>query len=188
VHAFVGAVFLGTSWVNALMLYPQSHPPDVELRESVDGTGGERDAVVRTDGQWKSEVAECALEDGSSALAPGVWESFAGQQVSGMLVADGQGEAPYTVLGMELAFEVGGPEVIWGGCAERHDTGMQVFSPSSLFFDQALPGEEISHSADGGPGVQGNVGVSGCEPVEQFLGSPIRVLPPSCADQFSQFW
>lgn len=45
VHAFVSAVLLGRRRPNALMLDAEAHPPDVELREAMDPTGGEGDPL-----------------------------------------------------------------------------------------------------------------------------------------------
>ena len=47
----VGTVLLRPSGMNALVLNTESHPPYFEIRESVNGLGGEGDAVIGTDRQ-----------------------------------------------------------------------------------------------------------------------------------------
>ena len=48
-HAFMRPVLLGTPRLNALMLNPQAHPPDVELGEAMQAPAGERHPVVGPD-------------------------------------------------------------------------------------------------------------------------------------------
>jgi hypothetical protein len=70
-HPFVGAVLLGTSGQDPLMLDAQPHPPHVELREAVDAGGGERHAIVGANGARQPVLAKEAIEDGADALALG---------------------------------------------------------------------------------------------------------------------
>ncbi|MCA1604357.1 MAG: hypothetical protein LC775_02490 [Acidobacteria bacterium] len=45
-HPLVRAVLLRPSGVNALMLNAEAHPPDIEIREAMDGLSREGHAVV----------------------------------------------------------------------------------------------------------------------------------------------
>ena len=63
-HALVCAVLLRLAWVNALMRDAQAHPPDVQVREAMNGLRGERHAIVGADSPRQSELPERALEDG----------------------------------------------------------------------------------------------------------------------------
>ena len=100
--------------MNALMLDAEPHPPDVELREAMDATRGEGDAVVRAHRARQAELPEGPLEDRAGAPALDVWQSLAGEEIAGMLIPDREGVAPHAVAGRELAFEIGGPEIVRG--------------------------------------------------------------------------
>ena len=80
----------------------------------MDATRGERASIVGADRPWQAKITEGAFEDGSGTEAPGIGQSLAGEEIAGMLIADGQGEAPDAVAGGELAFEVGGPQIVGG--------------------------------------------------------------------------
>jgi hypothetical protein len=111
-HALMGTIFLGRSGSDALVLDAQSHPPDIELGEAVDTAGGEGDSVVGADGVGEAKMAEGALEDGEGTAGFDIWQAATGQEETGVLIGDGEGEAPVTVTGVELAFEVSGPQVV----------------------------------------------------------------------------
>jgi len=72
-HALVRAILLRRRGVNALVLDPEAHPPDVELREPMDATGREGHTVVGPDRPRQPERAEGVLEHrpGSAALDVG---------------------------------------------------------------------------------------------------------------------
>ena len=74
VHAFVRAVLLRGGGPNALVLDPQAHPPNVELREAVDAAGREGHAVVCANGPRQPELAEGVFEGGSRSPALDVRE------------------------------------------------------------------------------------------------------------------
>lgn len=63
-----------------------------------------------------------------------------------MLIADGQRETPDSVTGLELAFEVGGPEVVGGEGVGWHDAGMLMGASSPAFFDQILQWNSTSEA------------------------------------------
>ena len=98
--------------IEGALLDPGAHPPDVELREAMDATGGEGHAVVGPDGPRQAQLAEGVLEDGPRPAALDGGGPPTGEQVAGVLVADGEGIAPHAVLGGELPLEIGGPEIV----------------------------------------------------------------------------
>ena len=96
--------------MNALVLDPEAHPPDVELLEPMNPTGGERPAVVGADRPGQAELAEGAFEDRADAATLGRAQAAAGKQVAGVLIGERELVAP-DLPGRELPFEIGGPEI-----------------------------------------------------------------------------
>ena len=103
VHAFMRAVLPRRRRVNALMLDAEPHPPHVELGETVDATRGEGDPVLRPHRARQAELPRGALEDGPGPVAFDVRPPLTGQQVPGVLIADGEREAPHAIARRELA-------------------------------------------------------------------------------------
>jgi hypothetical protein len=120
------------------MLDAEAHPPDVQLREPVDAAGGEGDAVVGPNGVRQPALPEGVLEHRPDPTALDVGQAPAGQQVAGVLVADGAGIAPDAVPGGELAFEVSGPQIVRSRRGRRHHSGMLMRPASPSLRDQAF--------------------------------------------------
>jgi hypothetical protein len=186
VHAFVGAILLGGGGANALVLDPQPHPPDVELREAMDAAGGEGHPVVGPDRPREAELAEGVLEDGPRPAALDVGKPPTREQVAGVLVADGEGIAPHGVLGGELALEVGRPQVVGGRGHRGHDTRMLPGAAAPAFLHQAFAGEQVSHGAHGRPSVPGDLGMPRPDPVEQLAWPPVGMGPPRLAQELGE--
>jgi len=51
-HPLVRSVLLWPPGMNTLVLDPESHPPDVEIRQPVDGLSGEWHAVIGANSYW----------------------------------------------------------------------------------------------------------------------------------------
>jgi len=98
----------------------------------------ERDAVVGADGVWEAEAKEGAFEDREGALGFDVRQSPAGAKETGVLIGEGEGEAPLAIAGVELALEVGGPQVVGFVGVGRDGAGMLVGASPASFVDQAL--------------------------------------------------
>ena len=82
-----------------LMLDAEPHPPNVQLREAMDATRGERDPVVRPHRARQTELPEGALANRAGALVK-------------RLVSRGGGQEPrWSASGRELFFKSGGPLV-----------------------------------------------------------------------------
>lgn len=90
-----------------------------------------------------------------------------------MVIGDGEGEAAVTIAGVELSFEVGGPQVVGLLGMGWDAAGVLMESFASSFWDQAHSFQEIPHGAGGGP--LGDVGLSGYQPAEEFFGPPVGV-------------
>jgi hypothetical protein len=179
----VGAILLGGGGANALVLDPQPHPPDVELREAVDAAGREGHAVVCANGPRQPELAEGVFEDGSRSPALDVGEPPTREQVAGVLVADGEGIAPDRVLGSELTFEVGRPEVVGRGRHGRHHAWMLARSAAPTLLQQAFAGVQVPHRAHGRPVPLGDLGVPRPEPGEQLARPPVGMGLPRVAQE-----
>jgi hypothetical protein len=64
-HAFVAAVLVGMTGLDALGVDAEAQPPDGECAEAIDGVGrGKGHAVVGANGLREAKVLERALEDG----------------------------------------------------------------------------------------------------------------------------
>src|SRR3972149_4298920 len=101
------------------MLDAEPHPPDVELGEAMDATGGEGDPVVGPHRARQPELAEGALEHRPGPPALDARQAATGQEIAGVLIANGEGIAPHAVAGRELSLQVGGPAIVrslrgWG--------------------------------------------------------------------------
>src|ERR1700680_3953897 len=103
VHSLVRSVLIRSSGKDALMLNSEPHPPDVEIRQPVNGLGREGDAVVGPDRTWHPVFAESSLEDGPSCHCLRGEEPVTGQEKSRVLVGDGEGVAVAPVAGLELS-------------------------------------------------------------------------------------
>ena len=68
VHAFVGAVLLGTAGGDALVSDSELQPPDVEAVEAVNARGGEGGAIVTADGIGEAVLTEQTHELGFDAF------------------------------------------------------------------------------------------------------------------------
>src|SRR6266568_6910790 len=122
VHSLVGSVLIRPSGEDALVLDPEPHPPDIEIRESVNGLGREGDTVVGPDRARQTVLAESSLEDGPSGHCLGGEEPVTGQEKSRVLVGDGEGVAVAPVAGLEFSLEVSGPEIVWSLSNGRNDS------------------------------------------------------------------
>ena len=73
---------------------------------------GEGHAVVGADGQRQAALAEQPLEGGEGRVFAGRFEGFAQQQEARGVVGDGQRIAVAPVAELELALEVGAPQIV----------------------------------------------------------------------------
>jgi hypothetical protein len=83
VHAFVAAVLLGMTGLDAFDADAQAQPPHRELGEIEQPVGrSERDAVVGADGARQTPFFEKVLEGGKSGLFPIGFHGLAQQQIA----------------------------------------------------------------------------------------------------------
>jgi hypothetical protein len=161
------------------VLNPQTQPPHVELRQAVDPGGGKGDAVVGADGAGQAVLAEQAVEDGAHPVALRGEQGVTRQEVTGVLVGDGERVAIDAVAGPEVPLEVGGPEVVGLRRRRGDDAGMLVVASTPALLYEAAASEEIAGGADGGP-VQGRLPRP--QPGQELGGPSARMLPARGAD------
>lgn len=112
VHAFVAAVLLGVSWLDALDGDAEPEPPDGELGEVEEPVGAaEGHAIIGPDGERQAALLEELLEGRDGEVLPGRVERLAEQEEARGVVGDGERVAVAAVAELELAFEVGAPKV-----------------------------------------------------------------------------
>jgi hypothetical protein len=113
VHALVAAVLLRVARLDALDGDAQAQPPDGELGEIEQGIGaGEGHAVVGADGARQAALAEELLEGCDGEVFAGGLERLAQEQETRGVVGDGERIAVAAVAELELALEVGAPEIV----------------------------------------------------------------------------
>jgi hypothetical protein len=81
----------------------------------------------------------------------GAGEGVDGQEISGEGISDGERIAVDAVEGLELAFEVGGPDLVGRSEGNGLEAGMLGLAPSAARLDQAVLLEELADGADGRP-------------------------------------
>jgi len=112
------------SWLDALDRDAEPEPPDGELGQVEEGVGaGEGNAVVGADGLRQAALGEELLEGGDGKVLAGRFEGFAEQQEARGVVSDGQRVAIPSVAELELAFEVGAPELVGRGARGKRCSG-----------------------------------------------------------------
>jgi hypothetical protein len=173
--------------VNALVLDPEPHPPDVERGEAMDAARGERHPVVGPDGPGQPERAEGALEDGPRTARLDVGQGATGEQIARVLVANRERIAPDPVPGGELPFEIGGPQVVGGRGDRRHHTRMLMGAAAPALLDHALADEEIPHRAHRGPRFLRDLRMPRPEPVQELARPPVRMLAARLDQEVGHF-
>jgi hypothetical protein len=147
VHPFVPAVLLGMARLDALDGDAEAQPPDGELGQIEEPIGaGEGDAVVGADGGGETALGEEAFEGlDDRHLADGL-VGIAEQQEARGVVGDGERIAPSALAELELALEVGAPQVVGlGAGGERRALGLAADAAHAA--DETVA---IEHGVDGG--------------------------------------
>ena len=123
-HALMAAVLLRLARLDALDGDAEPEPPDRELGEVEQGIGtGEGDAVVGADGPRQPAFGKSRSKAVNARSSRVEFESFAQQQEARGVVGDGERIAVASIAELELALEVGAPQIV--GCAPA-DSGVPV--------------------------------------------------------------
>ena len=177
----MAAVLLRMAGLDALDGDAQPQPPDREAGEIVEAVGtGERQPVVAADGDGQAAVTEQPLERGDDRGFPGRFEGLAQQQIARRMVGDRQGVTVAAIAELELALEVGAPQVVGiGACRQRRAVG--AVAPDSGAVDQAVA---VEHRMHGAPGRQAHVaGKLANEQFADFARAPMRLVALEIDDQ-----
>jgi hypothetical protein len=105
VHALMAAVLVGTGGLDELGPNPQPEPPDAELREAAERTGGEGLPVIGADPLRQAKGPEEPLEHLLGGLEQRAFEPIAGQEVAGVGVLHGERVAVAAIAEPELALK-----------------------------------------------------------------------------------
>ncbi len=167
-HAFVPAILLRMAGLDALDLDAEPQPPDGEFGQVEERIGaGEGDAVVRPDRGREAALAKELLKGGDCGLFLGSLHGLAHEQEARGMIGDGQGITVPATAELELALEIGTPELIGSG-ALRERRSLRPAPPSTQALDQVMAVENRMDRAFGGnaeiaveppnPGVRGSCG------------------------------
>ena len=175
-HALVSTVLLRVGGFDELGVNPETDPPDGESREATQRGGGEGHPVVGADDLRKAVLLEEPQEDRSCQANRGGGESLAAEKETTVAVDEGQGEAIEPVAGLELALEVGGPDIV--GLEHRGErfAGMGGEATSSPSGDKTMAFENI---VAGGARRPVPARMPSGEHAKQFLGSPGWMVAPT---------
>jgi hypothetical protein len=112
VHPLVAAILVGAGGLDEFGADAEPEPPDAELREAAEGTGGEGLPIVGADPLGDPVGAEEPLEDLLGGLEQRTLEPVTGQEIAGVGVLDRKRVAVAAVAQLELALEVDRPDHI----------------------------------------------------------------------------
>ena len=169
VEAFMAAILLGMGGLDEFGADAQMEPPDLESGEAEDGLGGKRNAIIRANQGWETELGEEALKDRLDERQGDSWEGLAAEEVAAEGVDDGEGIAVDAIGGEELAFEVHGPDVIGLlGHGERL-AGMTWRRAAPTRTNEVSAFEQVTDGAGCRPG---EAGKTAFEPGFDLTGTP----------------
>ena len=99
--------------MRSMVMPSRSHQTESFERLTEQGVGtGEGDAVVGADGDRQAALGEQPFESGKSQLLADRLQRLAEEQKPRGMVGDGERVAIAPIAELELAFEVGAPQVI----------------------------------------------------------------------------
>ncbi len=174
VHALVASVLLRIAGLDAFDGDAEAEPPDGKPREIEEAVGrGEGNTIVGADGGGETAFAEETFEGGHDGVFAGPLVGFAHEQEARGVICHGEGIAVAPVAELELALEVGTPEIVGGGAGgERCALGFLPFAAHAL--DEAVT---IEDGMDGGGcGNAGLAGEAAHEELSDLSSSPVGLV------------
>src|SRR5215469_13303898 len=180
-HALVAAVLLWVARLDALDGDAEPQPPHREFGEIKEAVWtGERHAIVGPDRLRQTTLLEELLEGSDGKVLAGRFKGFAEQEKARGVVGDSQRKAVPAIAELELALEIGAPEVVWRSAGRQRRAGCPVPRPSRDL-DQAVP---VEHGVDRALGRNGDVAVqSADQEFADLAGTPMRLVTLGCDDQ-----
>src|SRR6201984_1148306 len=180
-HARVAVVLLRVARLDALDGDAEAEPPHREFGEIEEAVRtGERHAIVGPDRLGQAALLEELLEGGDGEVFAGRFKGFAEQQKARGVVGDSQRKAVAAIAELELALEIGAPELVWRGAGRERRAGRPVPRPPRDF-DQAVP---VEHGVDRALGRNADVAVqSADQTLADLTGTPMGFLALGRDDQ-----
>ena len=111
-HPLVRPVLLRTGRRDPLMDDPELHPPDAQRRQAVNRGRGEGRAVVGANRVRQSDGAKQRAKHRLDTGPANRGQRLTDQQHATVVIGDGQRITVAAIPGLELAFEVGRPDLI----------------------------------------------------------------------------
>src|SRR6267143_560638 len=180
-HALVAAVLLWVARLDALDGDAEPQPPHREFGEIKEAVRtSERHAIVGPDRLGQATLLEELLEGSDSKVLAGRFKGFAEQQKARGVVGDSQRKAVPAIAELELALEIGAPEVVWRGAGRQRRAGRPVPRPSRDL-DQAVP---VENGVDRALGRNADVAVqSADQDLADLAGTPMGLVALGRDDQ-----
>src|SRR5262245_577097 len=111
-HPFVASVLRWPARLNELGEDTQPNPPDRQPTQSSDGGCCEGSAVVGANDSRQAELLKQPREGWLGPFMARGIQTFASEQISTEAIRHRQGVAVDSIAGLELALEVGAPDVV----------------------------------------------------------------------------
>src|ERR1700731_1722485 len=180
-HAFVSAVLLRVARLDALDGDAEAEPPHREFGEIEETVRtGERHAIVGPDRLGQATPLEELLEGSDGKVLTGRFKGFAEQEIARGVVGNSQRKAVPAIAELELALEIGAPEVVWRGAGRERRAGRPVPRPPRDL-DQAVP---VKHGVDRALGRNADVTVqSADQELADLAGTPMGLVALGRDDQ-----
>ena len=180
-HALVTAVLLGVAGFDAFDCNAKPEPPDGQFRQVEQAVwAGEGNPVIGADGGGQAAFGKQLLEGGEGGFLAHRFQRFAEQQETRGMVGDRQGIAVAAVAELELALEVGAPQVVRRQALRQRRAGGAVARPAHAL-DQAVA---VKHGMDGALGWNPHLtGEAADQQFADLAGAPMRLVALGRDDQ-----
>ena len=114
-HAFMAAVLLRVTWLDALNADAQAQPPDVEFAQVKHSVSrSKRHTVIAADVGRQFMFLEKPFKHDESVVFSSRRQGFTGEQEAAGVIGDGERITVVAIAEQEFAFVIGAPEIV--GC------------------------------------------------------------------------
>ena len=146
-HALMGTVLLWTRGRDALVDDAELHPPNVQLTESVDAGRRKGHAVVASNGVWQAHLAEQILQCFPRTGGAHVWQATAAQQVSAVVIKNGQRVTVDAIACAKLTLEVHRPDLVGRICSKDYSAWVLPSRSMSPRLDESMAFQNVEYRA-----------------------------------------
>lgn len=179
-HAFMPSILVGPAGLDEFREDPEADPPRRELRETREGRGGKRHAVVRADAGGQAIFLKQSRKDGLRLGDGGGAQGLAAQEIPTEAIGHGERIAVAAVAGPELPLVVGTPDIVGGENLARRLARMADATALASSRYHAVAAQDVA--GGGAPGEE----PSRMAPVQQrqeFLAPPGGMPAPGLEDR-----